>query len=113
MRVVLAFLSTAAPPLAQDVAIGVRVRERLTRYDGAITADGRDNNGTRLDASDLGLDDYGFAHELRVSVDIPEAGPFHAGYWRLRREGDEVLEADAAFDRHLSFLTLPSTRAVA
>jgi hypothetical protein len=99
MRTCLAFLTLAAPAAAQEVEVGVRLREWYARYDGAVTSDGRQNNGTRLDAaSELGLDDHEFAHEIQISLDVERWGRFAAGYWRLRLEGDEVLGGDANFD---------------
>ena len=100
MRVLLALLLAAGPLGAQDV--GVRLREWYARYDGAVTADGRTGGGTRLDAaSEMGLDESAFAHEIEVSVDVGKVGRFSAGYWRLRLEGDDVLAGDALFDDHL------------
>lgn len=100
MRVVVALLTTVAPAPAQEVE--VRLREWYARYDGAVTSDGRPDNGTRLDAaSELGLEDHGFAHELQVSLDVERVGRFTAGYWRLRLEGDDVLVGNANFDGQL------------
>jgi hypothetical protein len=99
VRLLLAFLLSPAALCAQDVGVGVRVREWLARYDGTIAADGTSNTGPRLDAgSDLGMDDREFGHEIQLSVDIPSVGRFQAGYWRLRLSGDAVLDADTAFD---------------
>jgi hypothetical protein len=99
MRELMALLMLTAPAAAQEVEVGVRLREWYARYDGAVTADGRPNNGTRLDAgSELGLDSYEFAHEIQLSVDVERVGHFSAGYWRLRLEGDDVLEGNANFD---------------
>lgn len=94
----LALLTLASPVAAQEVEIELRLREWYARYDGALTADGRPDNGTRLDASELGLDSYEFAHELQLSVDMGRVGRFSAGYWRLRLEGDDILAGDANFD---------------
>jgi hypothetical protein len=99
MRVLLAFLFSSSPLWAQEIGVGVRVREWLARYDGTIAADGVSNSGPRLDAgSDLGMDDHEFAHEIQLSVDIPAVGRFQVGYWRLRLDGDAVLDADTGFD---------------
>jgi hypothetical protein len=102
MGISAAFLISVSPLWAQEAGVGVRVREWLAGYDGAITADGRPDNGTRLDAaSGLGLDDSGFAHEIQASVDVPGVGRFQAGYERLRLDGERVLDADTNFDGHL------------
>lgn len=99
MRTLVALLVLTAPVLAQDVEFGIRLREWLARYDGAVTADGRPDNGTRLDAeSELGLDSYEFAHEIELSLDVDQVGRFSMGYWRLGLEGDETLAGDANFD---------------
>lgn len=99
MRTSIAFLIFAAPVAAQEVEVGIRLRAWYARYDGAVTADGRSDNGTRLDAaSELGLDSYEFAHEIQLSVDVERIGHFSVGYWRLRLEGDDVLAGDANFD---------------
>lgn len=99
MRTLMALSFLAAPAAAQDIETGVRLREWYARYDGAVTADGRPDNGTRLDAaSELGLDDHAFAHEIQVSVDSARVGRFSAGYWRLRLEGEDVLAGNANFD---------------
>ncbi len=99
MRTLFALLLVTAPALAQDVEVGIRLREWFARYDGAVTADGRADNGTRLDAeSDLGLDSHEFAHEVEFSLEIDRVGRFSMGYWRLRLEGDETLAGDANFD---------------
>ncbi len=91
-----------SPLWAQEIGVGVRVREWLARYDGAITSDSRSTEGTRLDAgTDLGMDEFGLAHEIQVSVDVPRIGRFQVGYWRLRLEGDEVLAGSATFDGQL------------
>lgn len=72
MRTVVSFLLVASPLYAQEIGAGVRLREWFARYDGTLTADGRPNNGTRLDAaSDLGMGDFEFAHEIQVSLDVP------------------------------------------
>ena len=99
MAVMVAFLLSTGPRYAQEIGVGVRLREWFARYDGAITADGPPNNGTRLDAaSDLGLDSYELAHDIQVFADISTVGRFTLGYWRLQLEGDEALAADADFD---------------
>lgn len=99
MRTLFAPLFLAAPVLAQDVGVGVRLREWFARYDGAVTADGRPDNGTRLDAgSELGLDSYELAHEIELNLDVDRVGRFSMGYWRLGLEGDETLAGDANFD---------------
>jgi hypothetical protein len=99
MQMAVALVVLAGPLCSQDVVVGARVREWFARYDGAVTADGRPNNGTRFDAaSDLGLDDYELAHEIQVSLDTPTIGRFTVGYWRLRLEGDAALAAGANFD---------------
>jgi len=109
MRLLLGFLLVSTPAWAQDVQGGVRLREWLCRYDGAITAEGPADNGTRLDAgSDLGLDRFEPAHEIQASVDVGSVGRFSIGYWRLRFEGSEVLDADTTFNG----LTFPAGTAV-
>ena len=99
MRLLFAFLLSAGPLWSQEATVGVRLREWAARYDGSITAEGRSDNGTRLDASsDLGMDRYALTHDLQVSVEVPDIGRFSVGYWRLRLQGDDTLAADATFD---------------
>jgi len=99
VRAFIGLLPLAGSLAAQETTVGVRLREWCARYDGAVTADGRPDNGTRLDAaSELGLDDYEFAHEIQVSLDVERVGRFSAGYWRLRLEGEDLLAGDSNFD---------------
>ena len=84
---------------SQETTVEVRLREWYARYDGAVTANGPLDNGTRFDAeSDLGLDSHDLVHQIQLSVDFPEVGRFSLGYWQLRQEGNDVLQADAIFD---------------
>jgi hypothetical protein len=96
--VILGFLILARPVPAQEASVEDRLREWYSRFDGAETADGHSDNGTRLNApSDLGLDEYEFAHEIQLNVDIKRMGRFSTGYWRLGLEGEDVVAVDANF----------------
>jgi hypothetical protein len=98
MRTLVALGLMAGPLAAQEVDVGIRLREWFVRYDGALTADGRPDNGTRLDASEIGLDSPQLAHEFQLSLHVAGVGRVAFGYGRVRLEGDEVLAGDVNFD---------------
>jgi hypothetical protein len=86
------FLSGAAPALAQDEFIGVRVREWFARMGGTIEADDGSGTSERIDlGSDLGLADRNLTHELQVYLRIPVLGRIYAGWWQAHDTGSETL----------------------
>jgi hypothetical protein len=86
------FLSAAAPAVAQDEHIGLRVREWYARMGGHIEADDGSGTSESIDlASDLGLDDRNWTHELQVYLRIPVLGRIYLGWWRAHDSGEETL----------------------
>ncbi len=93
-----ALLLAGAPAWAQDERVGVRVREWYAALEGRVESEKGVLGGTNIDlASDLGLDDEAFTTELQAYVRFPFFGRIYAGWWRLDREGDEVLSRTIEF----------------
>lgn len=94
------FLSAASSGAwAQDEMIGVRVREWKATLEGKISADTTAFGGSTIDlADDLGLDAAEWSSELQVYGHIPFFGKLYGGWWRVHREGDEILTRTINFD---------------
>lgn len=96
--VLVALLLAAAPAWAQDERVGIRVREWYAALEGTVQSEKGVLNGTNVDlGSDLGLDEEAFTTELQAYVRFPFFGRIYAGWWRLDREGDEVLSRTINF----------------
>src|SRR5262245_47883342 len=86
------FLSAAAPALAQDEHVGIRVREWYARMGGTIEADDGSGTSESVDlANDLGLGDRNWTHEIQAYLRIPVLGRIYAGWWRAHATGSETL----------------------
>jgi hypothetical protein len=86
------FLSAAAPAVAQDEHIGLRVREWFARMGGTIEADDGSGTSERVDlGSDLGLADRNLTHELQAYLRIPVVGRIYLGWWRAHDTGSETI----------------------
>ena len=93
------FLSAAAPALAQDEHVGIRVREWYARMSGTIEADDGSGTSDELDlASDLGLGDRNWTTELQAYLRVPVLGRFYAGWWRAHDTGSETVTRQFDFN---------------
>jgi hypothetical protein len=89
----------AAEAGAQEVNVGVALREWMADLDGRIQGDGSSGNGTRVDLEeDLGVEGPEQGHELRAWADVPGVGRFSAGYGLVGFEGEETIAGDLRFD---------------
>jgi len=86
------FLS-AAPLMAQDEHVGVRVREWYARMSGTVQGEENGIGSSTLDLSDdLGLGHRNFSTELQLYARIPVVGRIYAGWWRAHDSGSSVLD---------------------
>ena len=89
---VILFLAAAAPAVAQDEHIGIRVREWYARMGGQIQADDGSGTSEKVDlGADLGLADRNWTTEIQAYLRIPVLGRIYAGWWRAHDTGDETL----------------------
>jgi len=91
-------LSAAAPALAQDELVGVRLREWYARMSGTIEAEENNSGSTRLDlANDLGLGNQNWTTELQAYLKIPVVGRIYLGWWQAHDSGSETLTRTISF----------------
>lgn len=91
-------VSTAAPALAQDETVGLRVREWYERMSGTVESSAKGLGSTSIDlANDLGLGDRNWTAEVQAYLHVPLAGYIYAGWWRAHDSGSETLEKQVNF----------------
>jgi hypothetical protein len=90
--------SAAAPALAQDETMGVRVREWFARMSGTAEAQDNNSNFTKVDlADDLGLGNRNLTTEIQAYLHLPVLGRLYAGWWRAHDSGSEDLMRTVEF----------------